>query len=323
MFANPKLRRLHLVRVPLHIHLSLIPPFPSSPDSQRFPRFRTQIDAHHYPRTYFFSLPNHGIGQLVERYGPGASLVRPSWAPRDRQAKDDDMAGSNTGAGAGSNSAQDEKDQQESELWDDGMDTDPSSETEPGRGHEAQTQPQAVERSTSPVRSDAIMKTQTRTETGQHQNSTSSAPHAASPLCTPSHPHPPASASQDSHSRTRERGAIRPLRAKASGPGPGPASHRASPNPSIPNLTSRPRPSSAPDPDPATKSRPADANADAEKDAKTDTDALVDALGSLALVPDSVRLGRGRGRGRGRGNAGGNVRASGAAVQGSEEVMEI
>ncbi|EPQ26194.1 uncharacterized protein PFL1_06130 [Pseudozyma flocculosa PF-1] len=50
-FATPKERRLHLV------------------------------DAHGFPSTFFFSLPNHGTGQLEKRYGPGASLVRGAWRP--------------------------------------------------------------------------------------------------------------------------------------------------------------------------------------------------------------------------------------------------
>lgn len=32
---------------------------------------------------FFFSLPKHGLNQLFARYGPGASLIRPQWKPRD------------------------------------------------------------------------------------------------------------------------------------------------------------------------------------------------------------------------------------------------
>lgn len=68
VFASPKKRRLHL------------------------------IDAHAYPRTYFFSLPNKGIGDLVKRFGEGVSLVRPAWRARDpiragSSSDDEDDAG--------------------------------------------------------------------------------------------------------------------------------------------------------------------------------------------------------------------------------------
>ncbi|KAH9957028.1 hypothetical protein BC827DRAFT_1228352 [Russula dissimulans] len=53
MFANPKARRLHL------------------------------IAAHAYPKEYFFSVTNKGIGGLLRRWGDGASLLRGPWRPRD------------------------------------------------------------------------------------------------------------------------------------------------------------------------------------------------------------------------------------------------
>ncbi|MBW0517709.1 hypothetical protein O181_057424 [Austropuccinia psidii MF-1] len=54
LFRTPKSRRLHL------------------------------IDHHHYPPTFFFSLPNQGLNQLYQKYGPGVSLVRPSWKSREQ-----------------------------------------------------------------------------------------------------------------------------------------------------------------------------------------------------------------------------------------------
>lgn len=51
------------------------------------PKTRRQhlISVHHYPPEFFFSLPNHGMGELKERYGQGASLVRKPWRPRGEQ----------------------------------------------------------------------------------------------------------------------------------------------------------------------------------------------------------------------------------------------
>lgn len=55
MFATPKARRLHL------------------------------IAAHSYPKEYFFSVTNKGIGGLLRRWGEGASLLRGPWRPRDTE----------------------------------------------------------------------------------------------------------------------------------------------------------------------------------------------------------------------------------------------
>lgn len=40
------------------------------------------IRTHHYPAEFFFSVTNHGIGELRQRYGASASLVRRRWTPR-------------------------------------------------------------------------------------------------------------------------------------------------------------------------------------------------------------------------------------------------
>ncbi|KAG0143957.1 hypothetical protein CROQUDRAFT_660577 [Cronartium quercuum f. sp. fusiforme G11] len=50
LFLTPKSRRLHL------------------------------IDSHGYPSTFHFSLPNHGLTSLYQRYGPAVSLLRPKWS---------------------------------------------------------------------------------------------------------------------------------------------------------------------------------------------------------------------------------------------------
>lgn len=52
LFHTPKTRRLHL------------------------------IDAHHYPPTFNFSLPNHGLTSLYHTHGDAVSLLRPEWSPQ-------------------------------------------------------------------------------------------------------------------------------------------------------------------------------------------------------------------------------------------------
>ncbi len=51
-FLTPKARRLHL------------------------------IQAHSYPKEYFFAVTNKGIGGLLKKWGEGASMVRKEWKPR-------------------------------------------------------------------------------------------------------------------------------------------------------------------------------------------------------------------------------------------------
>lgn len=60
MFATPKGRRLHL------------------------------ISAHGYPKEYFFSVTNKGIGGLLKKWGDGASLIRKGWKAREGKDQDKD-----------------------------------------------------------------------------------------------------------------------------------------------------------------------------------------------------------------------------------------
>ncbi|KAI9567064.1 hypothetical protein HD554DRAFT_2006247, partial [Boletus coccyginus] len=53
LFSTPKARRLHL------------------------------IQAHSYPKEYFFAVTNKGVGGLLKRWGDGASMIRRTWRPRD------------------------------------------------------------------------------------------------------------------------------------------------------------------------------------------------------------------------------------------------
>ncbi|OSX64577.1 hypothetical protein POSPLADRAFT_1180203 [Postia placenta MAD-698-R-SB12] len=55
-FLTPKTRRLHL------------------------------IEAHGYPKEYFFAVTNKGVGGLLKRWGEGVSMVRGQWKPRDDAA---------------------------------------------------------------------------------------------------------------------------------------------------------------------------------------------------------------------------------------------
>lgn len=52
-FSTPKTRRLHL------------------------------IQAHNYPKQYFFAVTNKGIGGLLKKWGEGASLIRKDWKSRE------------------------------------------------------------------------------------------------------------------------------------------------------------------------------------------------------------------------------------------------
>ncbi|KAF7985786.1 hypothetical protein HWV62_413 [Athelia sp. TMB] len=60
IFSSPKTRRLHL------------------------------IDAHQYPKEYFFAVVNKGVGGLLKRWGDGVSLLRGEWKGRDPDGDGDD-----------------------------------------------------------------------------------------------------------------------------------------------------------------------------------------------------------------------------------------
>jgi len=60
LFASPKNRRLHL------------------------------IQAHGYPKEYFFAVTNKGIGGLLKKWGEGASLMRGTWHAREDEEKMDE-----------------------------------------------------------------------------------------------------------------------------------------------------------------------------------------------------------------------------------------
>ncbi|KAG8905185.1 hypothetical protein FRB99_000550 [Tulasnella sp. 403] len=46
------------------------------------------IDTHKYPKEYFFSVTTKGVGDLLSRWGQGASLLRKKWKPRANEAMD-------------------------------------------------------------------------------------------------------------------------------------------------------------------------------------------------------------------------------------------
>ncbi|KAH7910053.1 hypothetical protein BJ138DRAFT_1153788 [Hygrophoropsis aurantiaca] len=60
LFLTPKARRLHLVQ------------------------------AHSYPKEYFFAVTNKGVGGLLKRWGDGASMIRGAWKPRESSGEDEE-----------------------------------------------------------------------------------------------------------------------------------------------------------------------------------------------------------------------------------------
>ncbi|KAH8118414.1 hypothetical protein DFH11DRAFT_1503114 [Phellopilus nigrolimitatus] len=63
LFLNPKKRRLHL------------------------------IQAHGFPKEYFFAVTNKGVGGLLKKWGEGASLIRGSWKARSEQVDEKSAEG--------------------------------------------------------------------------------------------------------------------------------------------------------------------------------------------------------------------------------------
>ncbi|KZV87170.1 hypothetical protein EXIGLDRAFT_724056 [Exidia glandulosa HHB12029] len=57
---------------------------PTCPKLCATPRTRRLhlIEAHHYPKQYFFAVTNKGIGGLLQQWGEGATLLRGEWKPR-------------------------------------------------------------------------------------------------------------------------------------------------------------------------------------------------------------------------------------------------
>lgn len=61
LFLTPKTRRLHL------------------------------IQAHAFPKEYFFAVTNKGVGGLLKKWGEGASMIRGEWKERDARSEDDNV----------------------------------------------------------------------------------------------------------------------------------------------------------------------------------------------------------------------------------------
>ncbi|KAF8600507.1 hypothetical protein BDV93DRAFT_525387 [Ceratobasidium sp. AG-I] len=62
----------------------------SCPRKFRTPKGRRLhlISMHGYPKLYFFAVTKHGIGELLARYGEGATLIRKEWKPRPGNVDD-------------------------------------------------------------------------------------------------------------------------------------------------------------------------------------------------------------------------------------------
>ncbi|KAH9851902.1 hypothetical protein C2E23DRAFT_828088 [Lenzites betulinus] len=67
-------------------HLASCPRNFSSPKTRRL----HLIQAHGYPKEYFFAVTNKGVGGLLKRWGEGASLLRRPWQPRENGAGGED-----------------------------------------------------------------------------------------------------------------------------------------------------------------------------------------------------------------------------------------
>ena len=48
------------------------------------------IQAHGYPKEFFFAVTNKGVGGLLKRWGEGASMIRGEWKPREKAEVDSD-----------------------------------------------------------------------------------------------------------------------------------------------------------------------------------------------------------------------------------------
>ena len=47
------------------------------------------IQAHGYPKEYFFAVTNKGVGGLLKKWGEGASMLRRPWKPRENEVTED------------------------------------------------------------------------------------------------------------------------------------------------------------------------------------------------------------------------------------------
>jgi len=80
-----------------HCHLSTCPKHFLTPKARRL----HLIEAHGYPKEYFFAVTNKGVGGLLKKWGEGASLVRKPWKARATNGQgaeddeDEDEGGSN------------------------------------------------------------------------------------------------------------------------------------------------------------------------------------------------------------------------------------
>ncbi|KAG7094227.1 hypothetical protein E1B28_007833 [Marasmius oreades] len=88
LFGNPKTRRLHL------------------------------IQAHAYPKEYFFAVTNKGVGGLLKKWGEGASMLRGEWKKREytEENKETIADDRNEEAGVGDHLVDDTSDGEESDV---------------------------------------------------------------------------------------------------------------------------------------------------------------------------------------------------------------
>jgi len=76
-------------------HLASCPKLFSTPKTRRL----HLIQAHGFPKEYFFAVTNKGVGGLLKKWGEGASLIRGHW--KGRPSEDSGVSGHDKGGEAG------------------------------------------------------------------------------------------------------------------------------------------------------------------------------------------------------------------------------
>ncbi|KAG8930076.1 hypothetical protein FRC02_004647 [Tulasnella sp. 418] len=115
-------------------------------------RRRHLIDVHGYPKEFFFSIINRGIGDLLIKFGPGASLIRGEW--HERPAPEEKSSAPNA---------------QEKSINSDSMDAEPLSPVDSPLSRQPQSEQQSPSSSEAPAdkispKSSTIPKTNVSSE---------------------------------------------------------------------------------------------------------------------------------------------------------------
>jgi hypothetical protein len=98
------------------------------------------IEAHSYPKQYFFAVTNKGVGGLLRRWGEGAGMIRKEWNPRDKDAS----KSSTTGMPTEHMEEDDESDDEDEESDDEEVDDDDINEPVPVLSKAQPTKPRTT-----------------------------------------------------------------------------------------------------------------------------------------------------------------------------------